>query len=229
MAEAWIIDAVRTPRGRGKAEVGALSSVHPQQLLGQTLNALQDRVGFDPADVEDVVAGCVSAVGEQAACIARNGVLAAGCDARSASGVTLNRFCGSGQQAVNFSAMGVMAGMQDLVIGGGVESMSRVPMGSAGGGLAGKAPQLSAPPPLVPQGISADLIATREGFSRRRLDEFAAQSQQRCGVAKEEQRFSRSLFPVVDAEGIFLGTVSKSNLFDRYRSELMVQTAERAE
>ena len=201
MAEAWIIDAVRTPRGRGKADVGALSGVHPQQLLGQTLQALQERVGFEPADVEDVVAGCVSAVGEQAACIARNGVLAAGWDARSASGVTLNRFCGSGQQAVNFSAMGVMAGMQDLVVGGGVESMSRVPMGSAGGGLDGKDRQLSAQHPLVPQGISADLIATREEFSRRQLDEFAAESQQRCGIAQKEERFARSLFPVLDAEG----------------------------
>ncbi|HMJ15651.1 MAG TPA: acetyl-CoA C-acyltransferase, partial [Polyangiaceae bacterium] len=131
-AEAWIIDAVRTPRGRGKKGAGGLSSVHPQQLLGQVLEALRQRNGFEPADVEDVIAGCVSAVGEQAACIARNGVLAAGWDPRTASGVTLNRFCGSGQQAVNFAAMGVMSGQQDLVIGGGVESMSRVPWGSAG-------------------------------------------------------------------------------------------------
>src|SRR5579862_762358 len=152
MGEAWIIDAVRTPRGRGKKDVGGLSRVHPQQLLGQMLEALRRRNGFDPADVEDVVAGCVSAVGEQAACIARNAVLAAGWDPQTASGVTLNRFCGSGQQAVNFAAMGVMAGQQQLVIGAGVESMSRVPWGSAGGGLDGSDPLLVAVHPLVPQG-----------------------------------------------------------------------------
>jgi acetyl-CoA C-acetyltransferase len=201
MSEAWIIDAVRTPRGRGKKETGGLSDVHPQQLLAQVLNALRDRTGIDPKEVEDVVAGCVSAVGEQAACIARNGVLAAGWDPRAASGVTLNRFCGSGQQAVNFAAMGVMAGMQDLVIGGGVESMSRVPMGSSGGGLDGKDPQLSALHPMVPQGISADLIATREGFSRQDLDAFALESQQRCARAVKEGRFDESLVPVTDADG----------------------------
>lgn len=201
MGDAWIIDAVRTPRGKGKKDTGSLSGIHPQQLLAQALNALKDRSGFDPADVEDVIAGCVSAVDEQAACIARNGVLAAGWDPRSASGVTLNRFCGSGQQAVNFAAMGVMSGQQDLVIGGGVESMSRVPMGAAGGGLDGKDPQLSALHPLVPQGISADLIATIEGFSREDLDAFAAESQARCEIAQKDGRFDRSLFPVRDAEG----------------------------
>ncbi len=201
MTEAWIIDAVRTPRGKGKKDTGALSGIHPQQLLGQVLNALKDRNGFDPADVEDVVAGCVSAVGEQAACIARNGVLAAGWDPRSASGVTLNRFCGSGQQAVNFAAMGVMSGQQDLVIGGGVESMSRVPMGAAGGGLDGKDRQLAALHPLVPQGISADLIATLEGFGREDVDGFALESQRRCEIAQKEGRFDRSLIPVRDAEG----------------------------
>src|SRR5581483_11853169 len=142
-------------------------------------------------DVEDVVAGCVSAVGEQAACIARNGVLAAGWDPRSASGVTLNRFCGSGQQAVSFAAMGVMSGQQDLVIGGGVESMSRVPWGSAGGGLDGDDALLAARHPIVPQGISADLIATLEGFSRADVDRYAAQSQRRAATAIEERRFER--------------------------------------
>ena len=201
MAEAWIIDAVRTPRGKGKKDTGALSGVHPQQLLGQALEALRKRSGFDPNDVEDVVAGCVSAAGEQAACIARNGVLAAGWEPTSASGVTLNRFCGSGQQAVNFAAMGVMSGQQDLVIGSGVESMSRVPMGSAGGGLDGKDRQLSALHPLVPQGISADLIATIEGFSREDLDAFAVTSQQRCEIAQGQGRFEKSLIPVMDADG----------------------------
>jgi len=137
MGEAWIIDAVRTPRGRGKKDTGALSGIHPQELLAQVLNALRDRNGIEPRDVEDVVAGCVSAVGEQGACIARMAVLAAGWDPETASGVTLNRFCGSGQQAVNFAAMGVMAGQQDLVIAGGVESMSRQPMGSDGSGIDG--------------------------------------------------------------------------------------------
>ena len=143
MSEAWIIDAVRTPRGRGKAGVGALSNEHPQELLSQCLNALRDRNGLNVRDVEDMVAGCVSAVGEQGADIARNAVLNAGWPVDSASGVTLNRFCGSGQQAVNFAAMGVMAGQQDLVIGGGIESMSRVPMGSGGGGLDGDNPHLA--------------------------------------------------------------------------------------
>ena len=120
MGEAWIVDAVRTPRGKGTEATGALSGIHPQELLGQCLNELGDRDRFDPDPVEDVIAGCVSDVNDQAGCIARNAVLAAGWDPRTASGVTLNRFCGSGQQAVNFAAMGVMAGHQDLVIGGGM-------------------------------------------------------------------------------------------------------------
>jgi acetyl-CoA C-acetyltransferase len=201
MGEAWIIDAVRTPRGKGKKDTGALSGIHPQELLAQCLNALQARSGFEPRDVEDVIAGCVSEVNEQAGCIARNAVLAAGWDPKTASGVTLNRFCGSGQQAVNFAALGVMAGQQDLVIGGGVESMSRVPMGSTGGGLDGNNPHLVELHPLVPQGISADLIATLEGFSRADLDRFAAESQRRCEVAQKEGRFEKSLLPVRDAAG----------------------------
>src|ERR1019366_7849604 len=201
MGEAWIIDTVRTPRGRGKKDAGALSRVHPQQLLGQVLEALRRRNEFDPAEVDDVVVGCVSAVGEQAACIARNGVLAAGWDPRTVSGVTLNRFCGSGQQADNFAAMGVMSGQQQLVIGAGVESMSRVPWGSAGGGLDGDDPQLSAIHPVVPQGIAADLIASLEGFSRQEVDRYALQSQQRAAVAVERGCFKRSLISVRDASG----------------------------
>jgi acetyl-CoA C-acetyltransferase len=201
MGEAWIIDAVRTPRGKGKKDTGALSGIHPQELLAQCLNALKDRHGIDPKDVEDVVAGCVSDVNDQAGCIARNAVLAAGWDPETASGVTLNRFCGSGQQAVNFAAMGVMAGQQDLVIGGGVESMSRVPMGSTGGGLDGNNPHLKELHPMVPQGISADLIASLEGFSREQLDAFAAESQRRCQIAQKEGRFDGSLVPVRDLEG----------------------------
>ena len=201
MGEAWIIDAVRTPRGKGKKETGALSGTHPQELLATALEALRQRTGIDPADVDDVVAGCVSAAGEQGACIARMGVLAAGWDAQTTPGVTLNRFCGSGQQAVNFAAMGVMSGQQDLVIGGGVESMSRQPMGSDGSGIDGHNRHLRELHPLVPQGISADLIATLEGFSREDVDAFAAESQRRCEVAQKEGRFDGSLVPVRDADG----------------------------
>lgn len=201
MGDAWIIDAVRTPRGRGKKETGALAGTHPQELFALTLNALRDRTGIDPRDVEDVVTGCVSQAGEQGGCIARMAVLAAGWDPEAASGVTLNRFCGSGQQAVNFAALGVMAGQQDLVVGGGVESMSRQPMGSDKSGLDGHNRNLRELHPLVPQGISADLIATREGFGREDVDRFAATSQERCAVAQKEGRFDGSLIPVTGADG----------------------------
>ena len=201
MGDAWIIDAVRTPRGKGKKDVGALSGIHPQELLAQCLNGLVDRQGFDPKDVEDVVAGCVTQAEEQGACIARNAVLAAGWPAESATGVSLNRFCGSGQQAVNFAAMGVMAGQQELAIGGGVESMSRIPMGTDRSGLDGNNPHLAELHPMVPQGISADLIATLEGFSRADVDAFAAESQARAARAMEEGRLDKSLIPVQDLEG----------------------------
>ncbi|HVP30087.1 MAG TPA: acetyl-CoA C-acetyltransferase [Myxococcota bacterium] len=200
MGDAWIIDAVRTPRGRGKKETGALSGIHPQELFAQTLNALRARQGIDPRDVEDVVVGCVSEAGEQGGCIARNAVLAAGWP-NEATGVVLNRFCGSGQQAVNFAAMGVMSGQQDLVVGGGVESMSRQPMGSDGAGLDGHNPHLRELHPLVPQGISADLIATLEGFTREDLDRFAVRSQERAALAQKEGRFEKSLIPVKDLAG----------------------------
>jgi acetyl-CoA C-acetyltransferase len=200
MPEAWIIDAVRTPRGRGKAETGALSGIHPQELFAQTLNALVRRNDVDPRDVEDVVVGCVSQAAEQGGCIARMAVLAAGWP-NEATGVTLNRFCGSGQQAVNFGALGVMAGQQELVVAGGVESMSRNPMGSDKAGLDGHNRHLRELHPLVPQGISADLIATLEGFSREDCDRFAAASQERCAIAQKEGRFDRSLLPVKDLAG----------------------------
>jgi acetyl-CoA C-acetyltransferase len=156
-------------------------------------------VDFDPADVEDVVAGCVQQVGEQGSCIARNSVLLAGWP-DVVTGVTLNRFCGSGLQAVNFALMGVASGMQDLVVGGGVESMSRVPMGSDGGGLHGKNVDLLERVPIVPQGISADLIATREGFTRAECDRFAWESQQNTQRAVAEERY-RSIVPVRDNDG----------------------------
>ena len=203
MPEAWIIDAVRTPRGRGKKDVGALSHVHPQELLAQTLQALAARTAFDPKDVEDVVAGCVSQAGEQGGCITRMAVLAAGWPIE-VSGVSLNRFCGSGQQAVNFAMMGVMAGQQDLVVGGGVESMSRQPMGSDSAGIDGHNRHLRELYPLVPQGISADLIATIEGFTREDCDRFALASQMRAKAAMEESRFAKSIVPARGPDGAVL-------------------------
>jgi acetyl-CoA C-acetyltransferase len=199
MRDVFILDAVRTPRGRGKAGKGALSGMHPQELLAQTLNHLL-RSGFATADVDDVVIGCVSEVGEQGANIARNTVLAAGWP-DTATGVTLNRFCGSGAQAFNFAAMGVMSGQQELVVAGGVESMSRVPMGSDNGGIDGNNLHLRSKIAQVPQGISADLIATIEGFTREDVDRFALQSQQKAERAIAEKRFAKSLFTVVDLEG----------------------------
>jgi acetyl-CoA C-acetyltransferase len=197
MAEAYILDAVRTPRGRGKAGKGALSGIHPQELLAQTLNELTRRTGVDKRDVDDVVIGCVSQAQEQGANIARNAVLAADWPIE-VTAVTLNRFCGSGLQAVNFAAMGVLSGMQQVAVGGGVESMSRVPMGTDGGGVDGENPLLRAKVFQVPQGISADLIATLEKFPREELDRFALTSQQRAGQAITDGRFKQSLFPVVD-------------------------------
>ena len=204
MAVAYILDAVRTPRGRGRAGKGALSAIHPQELFAQTLQQLVARAGVSAGDVDDVVAGCVSHAGEQGANLARNAVLSAGWPLHI-GGTTLNRFCGSGAQAVNFAAMGVGAGAQELVIGGGVESMSRVAMGADGGGIDGDNLKLRERFFQVPQGISADLLATLEGFSRTDLDAWALQSQQRAAVAQAEGRFARSLFPVLDP---FTGAVA---------------------
>ncbi|MEZ4256817.1 MAG: acetyl-CoA C-acetyltransferase [Polyangiales bacterium] len=197
--KAYIIDAVRTPRGRGKAGAGALSGIHPQELLAQTLNVLAGRNELDKSTVDDVVVGCVTQAGEQGACVARNAVLTAGWPLE-VTGVTLNRFCGSGLQAVNFAAMGVLSGTQEIVIGGGVESMSRAPMGSDNAGIDGNNTHLRKTHFQVPQGISADLIATLEGFSREDVDTFAAESQARAEVAQKENYFHRSLFPVKNPE-----------------------------
>ncbi|RJS20839.1 acetyl-CoA C-acetyltransferase [Corallococcus sp. H22C18031201] len=199
MGHAYIIDAIRTPRGRGKQGKGALSDVHPQELVAQLLVAAAKRQGWRPEDVDDLVLGCVSQVGDQGANLARNAVLSAGWP-QEVTGTTLNRFCGSGLQAVNFGAMGVMSGAQQLVVAGGVESMSRVPMGSDGGGQDGGNTHLRARHFQVPQGISADLIATLEGFGREDIDAIALRSQQRAEVAVAEGRFARSLVPVVHPE-----------------------------
>ncbi|WP_437926188.1 acetyl-CoA C-acetyltransferase [Sorangium sp. So ce291] len=200
MRDVFIVDAVRTPRGRGKAGKGALSGVHPQELLAQTLNRLAEKTGIRKEDVEDVVVGCVTQASEQGACIARTAILAADWP-DVVTGVTVNRFCGSGAQAVNFAAMGVMSGQQELAIGGGVESMSRVPMGSDGAPLDGNNLALRQKLAMVPQGISADLIATIEGFSREDVDRFAVASQQKAERAAREGRFAKSLFTVVDLDG----------------------------
>ncbi|HKI05542.1 MAG TPA: acetyl-CoA C-acetyltransferase [Thermoanaerobaculia bacterium] len=199
MTHAFILEAVRTPRGRGKAGKGALSGVHPQELLAQTLNHLAAKSGVDPREVDDVIAGCVAQVGEQGANISRNAVLAAGWPLEVA-GTSVNRFCGSGLQAINFAAMGVSSGFQHVVVAGGVESMSRVPMGADGAGQDGGNAHLRTRHHQVPQGISADLIATVEGISREELDAFALRSQQRAAAAQRECRFGRSLFPVKDPE-----------------------------
>ena len=197
MSTSYVIDAVRTPRGRGKSGKGALSAIHPQELFAQLLVALARRNGVDPARVDDVIVGCVSQVNEQGANLARNAVLAAGWPFE-VTGTTLNRFCGSGLQAIHFGAMGVRSGAMDLVVAGGVESMSRVPMGSDGGGQDGDNARLRERFFQVPQGISADLIATLEGFSRMEVDEVALRSQRHAARAVEERRFARSLVPITD-------------------------------
>lgn len=198
--DVYIYDAVRTPRGRGKAGKGALSNIHPQELVAQSLNHLAKKSGLNKSDVEDVILGCVTQVKEQGACIARNAVIAAEWP-DSVTGTTVNRFCGSGLQAVNFAAMGIGSGFQDCVIAGGVESMSRVAMGSDGAMIDGLNLKMRKRLTMVPQGISADLIATMEGFSRADVDQFALESQQKAAVAMEEKRFAKSLFQVLNDDG----------------------------
>ena len=197
MNTSYVLDAVRTPRGRGKAGKGALSSIHPQELVAQVLNALKTRGGWDEKEIADVIIGCVSQVGEQGANLARNAVLAAGWP-DEVSAVSLNRFCASGLQAVNFAAMAVASGAMDLVVAGGVESMSRVAMGSDGGGQDGNNMQLREKVFQVPQGISADLIATLERFTREQVDGVALRSQQNAARAIAAGYFQSSLLPVVD-------------------------------
>lgn len=196
--EAWIIDAVRSPRGKGKKS-GALHEVHPQRLLAQVLNALQERNGFDTADVDDVVMGCGAGSGDHSMDIARMAALDAGWSL-DAPGVTLNRFCGSGQQAVNFAAMGVRAGFQDLVVAGGVESMSR-PAPMHVDGFTANNDHLRKRFEMVPQGISADLIATVEGFSREDCDKLGIDSQNRAEAAIKDGRFDDALVPIYHDDG----------------------------
>src|SRR5258707_4391812 len=199
MAEAFIYDHVRTPRGRGKAD-GALHEVTALNLASQALGAIKSRNDLDPTLVDDVVLGVVDPVGEAAADIARTAALVAGYG-DSVPGVQINRFCASGLDAVNFAAAQVMAGQQDLAIGGGVESMSRVGIGASGGAWAVD-PSIAVSHYFMPQGISADLIATRYGFSRDDVDAYAVESQKRAAQAWDEGRFKHSVIPVKDVNGL---------------------------
>jgi acetyl-CoA C-acetyltransferase len=198
MPEAMVFDAIRTPRGKGKRD-GSLHEVKPVTLLAGVLRELQRRHDLDTAEVEDVVMGCVTASGEQGSCIAKTAALAAGWDWK-VPGFQLNRFCASGLEAVNLAAQKVRSGWEDLVVAGGIESMSRVPMGSDRGAWACD-PQTNIDTAFIPQGISADLIATLEELSRDEVDEFALKSQKKAAAARESGRFKKSVVPVKDAVG----------------------------
>ena len=198
MAEAFVYDAIRTPRGRGKTD-GSLYTVRPQDLLAGALAGLRDRHELDTSQVEDVVIGCVTQSGDQGSCIARTAALHAGYD-QNAAGVTLNRFCASGLEAVNHAAAMVASGFHDMVVAGGVESMSRVAMGSDGGAFFD--PRYQWRVGSIPQGISADLLATLNGFTREQVDSFAFESQQKAVAAQDSGAFQRSILPVVDEVGL---------------------------
>ena len=201
MTEAYIYDAVRTPRGKGKKD-GRLHQATPVWLLRTLLQALQARNRLDTALVDDLVLGCVTPVGEQGADIARTAVLDAGW-AQTVAGVTQSRFCASGLESVNLATAKIMSGMEDMVVAGGVESMSRWAMGSDGGAWV-MDPRVNSGTAFIPQGISADLIATLEGFGRQDLDAFAAESHRRAAQAQAEGRFARSIVPVKDINGMVM-------------------------
>ncbi|MFD6337615.1 acetyl-CoA C-acetyltransferase [Streptomyces sp. NPDC060131] len=198
--EAFVYDAIRTPRGRGKAN-GALHGTKPIDLVVGLIHELRRRLpGLDPAAIDDIVLGVVSPLGDQGSDIARIAAIAAGLP-DSVAGVQENRFCASGLEAVNLAAAKIRSGWEDLILAGGVESMSRVPMGSDGGAWA-MDPMTSFATGFAPQGIGADLIASLGGFSRRDVDEFAALSQERAATAWKEGRFDRSVVPVLDRNGL---------------------------
>lgn len=199
MTHAMIFEAVRTPRGKGKKD-GSLHEVKPVDLLAGLLVKLQKRLDFDPAALDDVVMGVVSPIGEQGSVIAKTAALKAGWDFRVA-GMQINRFCASGLEAVNLAAQKVASGWEDLVVAGGVESMSRVPIGSDGGAWA-QDPATNFATGFVPQGIGADLIATLAGWGREDVDRYALNSQQRAAAAQAEGRFDRSVIPVDDEIGL---------------------------
>ncbi|QPE04333.1 thiolase family protein [Microbacterium schleiferi] len=200
MTNAVIVDVVRTPSGRGKPG-GALSGVHPVDLAATTLTALLERNGLESRQIDDVLMGCVSQVGDQTGNVARQAVLAAGFD-HTVPAVSIDRQCGSSQQAAHFAAQGVIAGAYDIVIAAGVESMSRVPLGSAGrGGLDAEGIQRRYPEGLVNQGVSAELIAARWGLEREELDAYAAQSHERAADAAAQGRFAADLLAVETPHG----------------------------
>lgn len=202
MQEAWIIDAARTPRGVGKVGKGALSEVHPQRILSTVLKALAERNNLNTAEIDDVIAGCGSQWGKQGACIARMAALDAGY-ANEAPGMSLDRFCGSGMTAVNLGAMGIMSGMQQLVVAGGVESMSygsTLPR-TTGGVIDGDNRHLRAIHPQPHQGVCADVVATLEGITREDVDQLAYESQQRADHAIRNGHFDKSLVTVLRDDG----------------------------
>jgi acetyl-CoA C-acetyltransferase len=199
MPDAFIYDHVRTPRGRGKAD-GSLHEVTALNLAAQTLAAVKDRNQLDPAMIDDVVMGCVDPVGEAGGDIARAAALVAGFG-DSVPGIQINRFCASGLDAVNFAAAEVMSGQHEMAIGGGVESMSRVGIGASGGAWPAD-PSIAVATYFLPQGISADLIATKYGFSRDDVDAYAVESQQRAAKSWAEGRFKNSVMAVKDCNGL---------------------------
>jgi len=199
MTEAYIYDAVRTPRGRGRKD-GSLHEITPMQLASQMLEAVRDRNDLDTSYVEDVILGCVAPVGEQGADIARVAAINAGY-AETTAGIQVNRFCASGLEATNIAAAKVMSGEADMAIGGGVESMSRIPMGSDGGAWP-MDPAVAFKSYFVPQGVSADLIATKYGHSRDDVDAYAVESQKRAKAAWDADRFKKSIVPVKDVVGM---------------------------
>jgi acetyl-CoA C-acetyltransferase len=201
MTEAFVFDHVRTPRGKGKKD-GSLHQASPVWLLRGLFKSLQQRLHLDTGLVDDVVLGCVTPVGEQGADIARTAVLDADW-AQTVAGVTLSRFCASGLEAVNLAAAKVMSGLEDMVVAGGVESMSRWPMGSDGGAWV-MDPRVNQHLGFVPQGIGADLIATLEGWSRADVDAFAVRSHRHAAAARLDGRFARSIVPVHDIAGLLL-------------------------
>ena len=201
MAEAYVYDAIRSPRGKGRPD-GALHEVTAVRLSADMLNALRARNDLDPCAVEDVIWGNVTQIGEQGGCLARSAVLLSDFD-QAVPGLSINRFCASGLEAVNLAANQVRAGAGEAYVAGGVEMMSRVAMGSDGAAIAVD-PELAMKTCFVPQGIAADLIATRYGFDREACDAYAVESQRRAALAWEEGRFARSIVPVRDRNGLTL-------------------------
>ncbi|MEB6667730.1 acetyl-CoA C-acetyltransferase [Acinetobacter vivianii] len=201
MSEAYIIDAIRTPRGKGKKD-GSLHEVKPITLLTSLLNELQQRHQLDTSKVDDIVLGCVTPIADQGGDIAKTAAIAAGWN-DDVAGVQINRFCASGLEAVNLAAQKVRSGWEDIVVAGGVESMSRIPMGSDGGPWA-LDPETNLKSSFVPQGVGADLIATLDGYSREDVDAFAVGSQQKAAAAQANGYFDKSVVPVKDHSGVLI-------------------------